>query len=153
MKRGYTEFVGGKVHPKDFKLLKESQYNVRHAVEYFISHITSDKQRLEVEKFFLEEELRERKIDQIPLEQRIEEINQELGVQDIDTVEYSLEVSNALNIVKDNFLFAKKNYSKKHDLDIHSFIMVNEPMINNQAIACNMSLDEFSEVLINYVES
>ena len=147
----YTEFVGGKVHPKEAKLLKESQYTVRHAVEFFIAHITSNKKKLEVEKFFLEEEYRDKKIDLIPVEQRIEEINKELGVLDVEGVEYSLEISNALNVVKHNYLQIKKGYSK--GLDIREFIENNTSMVNIQAIACNMSLDEFSEVLINYVES
>lgn len=149
----YSEFVGGKVTPKDAKLLKDSEYTVRHAVEYFVAHITSNKKMLEVEKFFLEEDYRDQKINMIPIEQRIEEINQELGVLEVDGAEYSIEVSNALNVVKNHYLYAKEKYPSKHSLELAEFITQNDSMINNQALACNMTFDEFTEVLVNYVGS
>lgn len=148
----YSEYIGVKLSPRDKKLLDDSGYKGRHAVEYFLSHVTSEKHRLEVEKFFLEKELQEKKIDLIPLEQQVERINEELGIVNIAGEDYSRAVKNALKVVKSNYLFAKSKHPSS-EFNLLEFIEVNDRMISTQAGMCEMPVEKFKEAVIDYVES
>lgn len=156
MRRGYTEPVGGKLRPMDKKILTDSKYNVRHAIEYFNTKITDPKKFLEVEKYFLEEELRELKLDSIVIERKIDEINQELCIQ-----EYSVELNNFLDYVRDDYTQVAREYGQKqYDIrgnlaryPIEDYIDSNLDFFVSKANDIQMDVKELCKEVIAFVKS
>jgi len=155
MRQGYTESVGGKLKPKDKKLLDDSPYNVRHAVEFLNRHISDPVEILKVEKYFLEEELREKKLDVIVLEKQIEDKNKELGIH-----EYSEELNSFLEYVKSDYIkvgreFALDKYAdgEFEKLSIESYIDGRLEFMIDKADTIGIDVKQLYKEVIAYVQS
>lgn len=156
MKGGYSAPIGGKVKPRDKKLLEDSPYVVRHAVEYFNKHMNDPKKILEVKKHFLEEELRDLKLDQITIEKEIDEINQELGIH-----EYSKELEDLLDYIQEDYIKVAKQYGREQynvnntlcRLSVEDYVDNKLDFLVDKAEQVNMDVKVLCKEVIDYVKS
>ena len=144
----FDEIVSGRVTARDKKLLKDSGYNVRDAVSFFLNARNSPKKKLLVDKHFVQEkidklndEIDNLKLDLIAEEMNLEKINNQLGIVELNGTEYSLEVSHAVN----NIIQRYSDYS----LDLDTYFSTNHLFVENQAAIAKIEVDE----LMNLVRS
>ena len=78
----YTEIISGRVSVRQKTLLKRSGYNVRDAVDFFLRHAAKKDKKLAIDKFFLEDEIKdiknnisEKELECINLEKKLQNIN------------------------------------------------------------------------------
>jgi hypothetical protein len=156
MRGGYSASLGGKVKPMDKKLLEDSPYVVRHAVEYFNKHMADPKKALQVKKHFLEEELRDLKLDQITIEKEIDEINQELGIH-----EYSKELGSLLDYIQEDYIKTAKQYGREqyanrgsmNPLSVEDYVDSKLDFLVDKAIEIDMDVKQLCKEVIDYVKS
>ena len=89
----YTENVSAKVNPRTAKIIKDSKYNYREAIEYFANKIVDPIENLKIRKMVLTE-----KIEKIMIRQ-VSPLKEELG-----DIEYKLKQYNIDTVVDDNIL-------------------------------------------------
>lgn len=138
----YKARVSAKVTEKDKELLKKSGYNPRHAIEYFVKEVTSKQDMIKVEKYFLEKEINDLKMDIIVREMRLEQINDELDLVNVDGVDYDNETVNSFEKTKNLYL---NNFSTHCSLE--DFLKLDKYEINlffdAQSKMTHMSVDEY----------
>ena len=142
----FDQIISGRVTARDKKLLKDSGYNVRDAVEYFIHNSISTKQKLVVEKHFilkniksLNEEIESLKMDVIDEEMRLEKINNQLGVVEINGNEYSVEINRAV----DNVI---QRYSRT-SMSLEEYFVQKHLFVENQAAIVEIDVDELEDLV------
>lgn len=138
----YNARISAKVTAKDKELLKQSGYNPRHAIEYFVKDVSSKENNIKVEKYFLEKEIQDLKMDIIVREMRIDEINKELDLVSVDGVDYDTETVSSFEKTKHLYL---NNFSIHCSLD--DFLKLDKYEINlffdTQCKLTHMSVDEY----------
>lgn len=146
MNMPFDQVVSGRVTAEDKKLLDDSEYNVRHAVQYFNKHAQHPKKKLLVKKFFVKEEIGRLKdqrdcIDEkiIAEERHLEAINIKLGIVELNGKEYSLEVSNAVNNI------IQRYNNSIHDLD--DYLTINHLFVENQSALVDVTVEELEELV------
>ncbi|WP_157082457.1 hypothetical protein [Methanobrevibacter cuticularis] len=111
---------------------------------------------MEVKKHFLEEELRDLKLDQITIEKEIDEINQELGIK-----EYSKELNDLLDYIHEDYVRVAKNHGRKlyetkealHPLSIEEYVDSKLDFLVDKANQIDMDVKQLCKEVITYVKS
>ena len=142
----FDEVISGRVTARDKKLLKDSGYNVRDAVSFFLNARGSPKKKLLVDKHFIQEEIcrlnkiiDDLKMDLIAEEMKLEEINNQLGIVELNGIEYSLEVSNAVN----NIIQRYSDYS----FDLDMYFQTNHLFVENQSALVDVTVEDLEALV------
>ena len=127
-------------------LWKNQGYRIRDAVGFFLAHSVSPKKKLLVDKHLvserieeLNEEIENLKLDLIDEEMKLEEINKQLGIVELNGKEYSYDVYQAVEMIVDRF--SKTSY------DVDTYFQVNRLMVENQAAINKIEVDELKELV------
>lgn len=136
----YTEHLGAKVDPKTAKIIKDSNYNVRQALENFAHKIADPVESLLIRKTVLLDEIEH---------YQIREINprkEELGDIDYKLKQFNIDVTvdpNVLSIAR-----RVKNLYKRQNIynDLLDFIKSDKNIVA-EVNRCNMPFDEFINVI------
>lgn len=146
MKMHYDKVVSGRVTSEDKKLLDESNYTVRDAVHFFNEHAQHPKKQLLVKKFFVKEEISMLKQQMDDIEEKIiaeerhlEAINLQLGLVELNGREYSLEVSNAVDVIIQRF--------EKTSYDLETYFMTNHLFVENQSALVDVTVEEMEALV------
>lgn len=106
----YDEVISGRVTARDKKLMKDSGYRVRDAISFFLNHSCHPKKKLMVDKFFVSNKIEELKAERdnieleiISAERHLAEINNQLGIVEVNGHEYSFEINQAVDIIIQRF--------------------------------------------------
>ena len=87
----------------------------------------------------LNEEIENLKLDLIDEEMKLEEINKQLGIVELNGKEYSYDVYQAVEMIVDRF--SKTSY------DVDTYFQVNRLMVENQAAINKIEVDELKELV------
>lgn len=152
----YDQIISGRVSARQKTLLKKSGYNVRDAVDFFLKYAAKKDKKLAIDKFFLEDEIQTMKnkiskdeLECIKLEKKLQDINSELGVLNINDNEYDLRVLDAFSRIYQRYSIHKD----KSNLPLGDFIMNNKVFIETQGAVCGMEYDNFIDGFVDYVEN
>ena len=106
----YDEVISGRVTARDKRLMNDCGYSVRDAISFFLQYSSNPKKRLVVDKFFVTNKIEELtaqrdniELEIISEERRLEEINKQLGIVELNGDEYSFEISKAVDIIIQRF--------------------------------------------------
>lgn len=142
----FDTVVSARVTAEDKKLLDESNYTVRDAVRYFNEHAQHSKKKLLIKKFFVNNEIGNLKkqrdnIDEkiIAEERHLEAINIQLGIVELNSKEYSLEVSNAVDNIIQRF------NNSIHGLD--DYLTINHLFVENQSALVDVTVEEMEALV------
>ena len=143
----YDEVISARVNARQKRLLAESNHNLRDVIDYYLHQSVSEKKRLLMDKFFIQEAIGEVKdeienmnIELYGLEKSLEDINAQLGIVELNGKEYSLEVYTAVdNIIQ------RYNYSKSPDID--TYFETNHLFVENQAAIVKLEVNEIQNLV------
>lgn len=142
----YDEVLSGRVTARDKQLMKESGYRLRDAVGFFLTHSVSPKKKLLVEKHLvterieeLNDEIENLKLDLISEEMKLEKINNELGIVELNGKEYSYDVYQAVDMIVERF--SRTSYN------LETYFQTNRLLVENQAAINKIEVDELKELV------
>lgn len=144
----FDEVISGRVTARDKKLMKDSGYRVRDAISFFLQHAVSSKKKLLVDKFLITENIKDLKkqrddldMEIISEERRLEEINNQLGIVELNGHEYSYDVHQAVDVIIQRF-------EKSHlDLDSYFESAKYKLLIENQEALLNLDEGEIENLV------
>lgn len=145
--------ISARVHESEKRKLQKSGYTARHAIEYFNKIISNEVEALNIEEYFLNKEIEDKKYDLITLERKLEDI--QLRKDKIYKGHLSkLRIDSYQNIINE-YNGAIGETTGKLSMPFKEFVEGKfiQRMIINELKPLNCPLDEYVEGLLDYYEN
>lgn len=141
----YTEHAGAKLHPHTAKIIKDSKYNYREAIEYFANKISDPVENLKIRKTVLTDRIEKIMIREInPLKAELGDVEYKLKQLNIDvTVEdYVLDIARRV-----------KNLYNRNSVsdDMLNFIRSDKKLVS-EINRCDIPFDEFISIVERLID-